>query len=234
MTVKEPWIVLPHRAWHATLEGTLNNNADIWNVNFWIADPNADSPAPYGSTLTAIGNAWAHLMNQDAGTYMSHTTHFTTVKLARINVDGTTDKDTTLVGSAWDSYGAGGVSVYPQLTVCASTISSDIPRGPGHRGRMFLPSICWPADDNGHIQAGKNTGLATAVKTFLDSVNTQLKADFAGGNTRVAHVPLGTARNPGPHASAYITTVAVGDVMDTQRRRRNKLRETYANANLAA
>jgi hypothetical protein len=66
---------------------------------------------------------------------------------------------------------------------------------------------------NGRINGATQTILDTAWTAFFDSLNTD-------GLTPVV-------RNRTGHISTTVTSARIGDVIDTQRRRRNKLTETY-------
>lgn len=81
------------------------------------------------------------------------------------------------------------------------------------RGRFYLPPLAASVLDGGRISAASLATLDTAWTAFFDSLNTS-------GLTVVV-------RNRASHISTGVTSARVGDVIDTQRRRRNKLTETY-------
>lgn len=81
------------------------------------------------------------------------------------------------------------------------------------RGRFYLPPLAVSVLDGGRISAASLATLDTAWTAFFDSLNTS-------GLTVVV-------RNRASHISTGVTSARVGDVIDTQRRRRNKLQETY-------
>lgn len=79
------------------------------------------------------------------------------------------------------------------------------------RGRFYLPPLAVSVLDDGRISGASLAVLDTAWTAFFDSLNTD-------GLSPVV-------RNRTAHVSTAVTGARVGDVIDTQRRRRNKLVE---------
>lgn len=79
------------------------------------------------------------------------------------------------------------------------------------RGRFYAPSLAVDQVANGRMVAGAQTALANSALAMLQAL------DNAGQTPVIYHRTLGTVTN--------ITSLDVGDVIDTQRRRRNKLIE---------
>ena len=97
---------------------------------------------------------------------------------------------------------------------CATVISLLTASATRHgRGRFYLPPLAASFLLNGKLNTTAMTTLDTAWTAFFDSLNTD------GVNPVV--------RNRTGHVSTPVTSARVGDVIDTQRRRRNKLTETY-------
>ena len=97
---------------------------------------------------------------------------------------------------------------------CATVISLLTDSATRHgRGRFYLPPLATGTVDGGLISAAAITSLDTAWTAFFDSLNTD------GLNPVV--------RNRTGHISTPVTSARVGNVFDTQRRRRNKLVEVY-------
>jgi hypothetical protein len=97
---------------------------------------------------------------------------------------------------------------------CATVISLLTASATRHgRGRFYLPPLSATFLLNGKLNSTAMTTLDTAWTAFFDSLNTD------GVNPVV--------RNRTGHISTPVTSARVGDVIDTQRRRRNKLTETY-------
>jgi hypothetical protein len=81
------------------------------------------------------------------------------------------------------------------------------------RGRFYLPPLATGTVDTGRLSAAAIGILDVAWTAFFDSINTD------GLQPQV--------RNRTAHTSIPVSTARVGNVFDTQRRRRNKLTETY-------
>jgi hypothetical protein len=97
---------------------------------------------------------------------------------------------------------------------CATVITLLTASATRHgRGRFYLPPLAASFLLNGKLNSTAMTTLDTAWTAFFDSLNTD------GVNPVV--------RNRTGHISTPVTGARVGDVIDTQRRRRNKLVETY-------
>jgi hypothetical protein len=119
----------------------------------------------------------------------------------------------------------GGYAISPlpnQCTLCVS-LTTDANRGPAHRGRFYLPA---PS-----INIVPATGLATlaevvevrgSTKTFLEAL-----ADVPGVDTPFSLEPMVYSRKAGAATHRPVKGVDVGQVVDTQRRRRRSLIEGY-------
>ena len=81
------------------------------------------------------------------------------------------------------------------------------------RGRFYLPPLAAGTLADGRVSGAAITSIDAAWTAFFDSLNTD-------GLTMVV-------RDRTNHVSTAVTSARVGDVFDTQRRRRNKLTETY-------
>lgn len=116
-----------------------------------------------------------------------------------------------------------GQNVAPQLTV-ALTMETDVSRGPGKFGRIYPPLTGNPSniglDDNPEWKADAFrdmiSGLNGAFATLFD-IN-----EFG--------VIVASGKAPGKHAR--VKRVKVGQVIDTQRRRRNNIPENYTTRDL--
>lgn len=96
---------------------------------------------------------------------------------------------------------------------CATVITLITASATRHgRGRFYLPPLAASVLDGGRISAASLAVLDTAWTAFFDSLNTDTVTPVV--------------RNRTGHISTPVTAARVGDVIDTQRRRRNKLVET--------
>jgi hypothetical protein len=116
----------------------------------------------------------------------------------------------------------------PQITL-AATLTSDNQRGLAAKGRMYLPGINTAVQTtDGHLISSYVATLTNNFKIFLDAVN-----DAAGTSGSLILASKGhKVANSDPvdyiaGKSAWVTGCRIGNVYDTQRRRRNGLTETY-------
>ena len=177
-----------------------------------------------GGTLSAAQAAWATavdlLWNGTGATdnikqYCKSTTTMTTASTAELSA--LTGKQLGRVESALSLVGtAAGESLPPQLSIVVSLRTALATRA--GRGRIYLPPFA-----TGSVTAARLTGaqlnvVRDAAKGMLDSLITS------------TYLPCIYHRST--KLFDLITTIDVGDVFDTQRRRRNKLIETRASVTL--
>jgi hypothetical protein len=111
--------------------------------------------------------------------------------------------------------GAGGNYV-PQACV-AVTLTTAQKRGLAHQGRFYLPPAPALADSSSGRMFGVTTAALLNTKTFINAIN----AAYTGGDVIVAS-------NRGSGKIETVTGLRMGDVMDTQQRRRRQLVEQYS------
>lgn len=135
-------------------------------------------------------------------------------------------EDDTLQASAEASYGvplAGTGSATKSLQdALVISLRTDTP-GPSGRGRLY-----WPAWAAGLSTAWKLTTPVPATvvsdaKTFLLAIQAQVLAEAVAN--LISDVPELAVRSRARHQSLKVTSLLVGDVLDTQRRRRDALPE---------
>lgn len=107
----------------------------------------------------------------------------------------------------------------PQCSIACSTTTA-VSRGRASRGRFYLPTSSWDTAADGMLATQVPTNMATRLAQFLDAVTDEMAAPAAV----FSKIGSGTTRN--------IVGVRVGRVVDTQRRRRNQLPESWVSAPL--
>lgn len=105
----------------------------------------------------------------------------------------------------------------PQLCVAMSLRTGA--RGPGGRGRMYLPLTGGNVISSGSVTSANATAYAAGGKAFLEALHA------AGVMPAIV--------NSGKQQYSAINRVSIGSLMDVQRRRRNNFVETYTTANLS-
>lgn len=104
----------------------------------------------------------------------------------------------------------------PQNSVVISHRTQQI--GSHGRGRMFLPTLTSAALSGAKIQSATVDDIVEAHQALLAAL-----ADLGGGDGNIRPIVTGK-----PYVDyAVINSIRVGNVMDTQRRRRNRITEVY-------
>ena len=106
----------------------------------------------------------------------------------------------------------------PQLAICV-TLTTDVERGRAHSGRYYLPPNINTVDASGRIDHSKTQAMATRHAQFIADLGA------LGNNShrvRIMSALDGTQND--------VTGVKVGDVFDTQQRRRRQIAEVYSSA----
>lgn len=113
--------------------------------------------------------------------------------------------------------GSGSIKAPPQ---CALTISlqTGLP-GASYRGRIYWPALGASLQNTGRITG--YSGLVANYRTLFNTINNELSAY---GNLKYA------VYSPTKDVLTAVSNIRVGDVLDTQRRRRDAIAETYLTA----
>lgn len=206
-----------------TFHGSSFEGQEEWSTGFYMGYPNQDASAPDVLDLAALAANWTTWFTASASKVNSGW-KTDGVKSALLNLDGTTDLGNVVHFNypAAISGGYNGGNNPPQIALVV-TLKSDIPRGLGANGRMFLPGISQGIQSNGRIIDAARDEMATQLQTFFDAANTTWNT----GNI----INASKGRSVAPIAggiNAPITSIKLGNVYDTQRRRRNQLAEQYA------
>lgn len=116
--------------------------------------------------------------------------------------------------------GVGQASLPNQCAVVATLLTDTA--GRAGKGRIFLPLLSVAVQDQGRMIAAYSDKIADGVRSLIEDINAGLDTLPQTPN----HVSV-QSRSPVVRTSE-VTSVGVGRVIDTQRRRRDSLRETYS------
>lgn len=219
-----------HKNLKVTFGGRIYGDQDIWNCGLTVGAENFDfkwstidpSDMGTGTIATAIKSWFAR---QDTG--IGPDAKLEWVKFAIIGTDGkyATGGDGYEYNETLDFAGiSGGGSPYgslpvaPQLTV-ALTMETNVRRGAGRFGRIYPPLTGNPSSiglDSFPV------AKAQSFKTLISEINEEFSTIFDLNEYGVI-----VASNVGEGKNARVTSVKVGQVIDTQRRRRNNIPENY-------
>lgn len=203
------------------LDGLLGGN-QTWSVNPKFTYPPTSVPTQasmdaWAATLTSAG--FGPLI--PIADIVSSAVAVTGVTCSYINELGQSVVISKAVLAA-AQFGTGAPNMPPQCSV-VTTLQTNIPTRRG-RGRLYWPALAAEIDSSTlRISTGAAQGIAGSVGAWLQDV-----ADAFGTATPIQPAvvsEVGAMATP-------IVSVRVGDVIDTQRRRRDQLLENYAVAPL--
>ena len=206
--------------------GTTASPIDVWQCGVKFAPISAGAPAPspriFDQVVNAIGlrladyhGAASSLIN--SGAILTH------VKIAQLGLDGRYVVD-PLEWTTPVTPGGGGSLGAPQLAMVVS-LRSGSTLGKANYGRFYLP---WTAVNLSSITAKLTVAQREAL--LADSVDmlTDIQGNLRGAGGLAADLRASIMSNEGSGVTKLVEAVRVGDVVDTQRRRRNKIPETYS------
>jgi hypothetical protein len=175
---------------------------------------------------TAIYNAYAPLFSGTTEFRWADYSELTGIKLAAVGTDGTYLTDPVTFEPVSKNTGDD-TQVLPQSTIVVS-LNTGLNLGGGNRGRMYLPHSRLDVDAGSPLINGAVTNMfAGGAKMFVNAVTAALNANVTATLFPAIMSQVGAGSSKG------VTQVRVGDVNDTQRRRRNRLQETYVVRTLA-
>lgn len=216
-------MVFAHAVNRVTLSGTMFSGAEQWSTGFYFGEEGADAADGSEAMAAAILAAWKTFF-QHANSLVNSNYITTQCKVAKIDANGHTVLDKVFYSMASPTFaGATGVSPLPPQCALVVTLLSDRPRGKASKGRMYLPGFSGALGGNGRVQGIHQGQIADNLKTFFDALT---------GHIDIPNELILAAKGTGPTPALtaqndYVETIRVGDVVDTQRRRRNGLLESY-------
>lgn len=201
---------------------------DIWSCGVRIflgASPLTEEKKT--AFLTAVAPALATWWNANA-TQGHPSAWQSEINCAYIDLDGKyvggDEQPTTRLPMTPPVAGKGGLT-HAWSTAMVVTLSSDIDRGRGSRGRYYVPTGMG-IDANGVFPQGNLSAFVLAQRTLIDALNTAARAQWspAAGVSVFSQLGAGTI--------GEVVRVGSDVAPDTQRRRDNKLVEPRTEINL--
>lgn len=202
-----------------SIQGTIQGG-DNWSVNP-VFDPTGEFPGWNQSQADAAAAALvAVAIPANLTKLFSTAVAFTGVRL-EVRDDATDD----LIGLAEANRstpltGTTGPSASPQQA-CVASLRTTTPGASG-RGRIYWPAPGASLGSDMRLLAPTNAQVAADFKTYFSALAGALASSFAGISFDLA------VRSRTTHTTPHVSRIQVGDIMDTQRRRRDKLPEGYA------
>jgi len=193
---------------------------EVWSINPTF-DPTGEFPG--GVDQTALDAATDAIAALNPGILLlSFLSSALTVTGARVEVrdDGndaligtsTQLRATPLSGSASALRGA--------QTALVFSLRTNTPGGSG-RGRLYWPAIGRSVDSQLRFSAADTASAAGEMKTYLNAMRGALATAFPTIGFDLA------VRSKQTHSTPHVNKIQVGNVPDTQRRRRDKMIEDY-------
>lgn len=208
-----------------------------WSTGFYMGLTDGDATDPGTDAAAALAVHWTTFFT-GATTGVATAYKTDQIKVSQLETDGDVDLDMIDIYdySPHITGVSGGAPLPPQITL-AATMTSDNQRGLAAKGRMYLPGINYPVvTANPRIGNTERDAIRTALKTFFDAVNANVDIPnyvILASKGRKLNGPT-----PGEYSYiggklAAVTGIRVGNVYDTQRRRRGDVPEEYATGVLA-
>jgi hypothetical protein len=213
-----------HKVNRVSMIGTMFGGAEIWSTGFWAGHAGSDAPAPTDLMAEAVATAWTPFFTAGAD-LISYLYKTATIKITPYNADGTIN----VPGVKTFSYATPIVGAHtgnghpPQIAVVASLIAGN-GKGLAGKGRMFIPGVGDGVDPTGHMTTSTCTSIASNLSTFFANVNASIDSPGEAINASKRDFVIGDLTP----INRALTAVRVGNVFDTQRRRRNALSEVYS------
>lgn len=221
-------MVYPSRFVKLSFTGSLVGTDEIFSTALHLALPNADfSTAAWAqidtAKLTAAFNAFATFWANPAS-LVPFPWLLEGVKAAYLDEEGKYLTDPKEEVFAPVNGSQGNVRFAAQLSLATATVSSKR-KDPGKYNRMFIPTVAQVNPDSS-LTTDQQTAYLAAFRTFINEINNI----FSTLNSPPVVSVLSNNRFGGSKLPAV--DVRVGTVIDTQRRRWNKLPENYLQISL--
>lgn len=214
--------------WHVSCIGRLYQGAEQFSFGFWLGQQAADAGVPTTAYANDIHNRVKTFFGA-ATSLISWAAVLDTIKIQRWDASGALIPGDTVFSTGIAAQAGGSQrNIVPQVAVAVS-FRGTVARGPGANGRMYLPMINNIPTATGHMEQNDVNGIIGNAKTMFDGIKTDLTTT---GNALVLASPGGTNPVTSP-INVPVTTLRIGDVVDTIQRRRNGLRENFTTTGLA-
>lgn len=205
-----------------SLQGLLPAN-EVWSINpsyAAIVGSFTATPEQMNAAATAVA---AVTPNSALMQGPSSLGSFTKVRLEARDINGALEGVGEAIRAA-PLAGNGTAGMPLQTSMCVS-LRTPFP-GASNRGRLYWPALAY-SFQSGTVRFGSTSvsAVATGMVTYLGAIGAAIKANIPGPDAFQLSVYSGTK-----HTLRGVTALQVGDVPDTQRRRRDSVPETYTTA----
>lgn len=214
--------------WKTILKGSLGN-VEVWSTSvswgvFGIAPDNPDQATTDQMALALRTFLTTANLPTGLKALMS-----TSASIDSVRVELRSENEITLSVSeqllAAPATGTGVATKTPQDSVVLSLRTST--PGARGRGRMYWPALGAAISNTFQLSSPTQATVAADAKTLLSAIGTQMNNVYIGNAS--ARRVVASVRSITDHLNRDITSIQVGSVLDTQRRRRDSLPESYVN-----
>lgn len=214
-----------------TFGGAAWDGQEIWSigVHLGMVDGSSVETAFEDFDLVAAAAAFGVNMNVSTAPSLSSSVSFDEVRLAQFSTGPTGSQigDSRVHFNAINNVGQDSGQYLPQGSLVVTT-NSDLLRGKTSKGRFYLPPGYYAIQPDGYIVPEVIDTTIEQVSNFLnDLADVALSAD---PDLRIVNYSGYTAQEPA--SLNPIVFFTIGNVVDTQRRRRNGLNERYTRGDL--
>lgn len=193
---------------------------EVWSIN-----PCFDPTGEWGSTvdqvaLDAAATAIAAL--SPGAALLGHLSTTLSIQGARVEVRD--DNSDALIGISTAQratpLSGSGTALMPAQCALVYSLRTNTPGASG-RGRIYWPCLGLSLSTNARVGAGNVTSNMAAMKAYLLAIRDVLATSFPTIGFNVA------VRSKATKTTPHVVRMQLGDVVDTQRRRRDRLAEAY-------
>jgi len=216
---------------YLTWGGTIGSTSlDTWQCGVHLAqNPLLDAPGlPTTGELGTLLAGPLATFHEDPGTWISAGASLSWAKCAVIGTSGhytgeAVNQTITAIPGGSTGTARGG----PQLAACV-TLWSGLTLGRANHGRFYVPWWEAQVDINGHVVDAQVLTMAANALVLVESIN-----DWAG-TVLAATARIRIMSKLGTGTTKLASKLRVGNVKDTQQRRRRQIPEVYTSASIAA
>lgn len=197
---------------------------EVWSINP-VFDPEGELPGfPSQGALDAATLAIANL--NPAANLLSLLSPSLSITGARVEAREDSDDSLIAISNQSRTTVLPGTGTARQPAQCAMVFSlrTNTPGASG-RGRLYWPTVgSTIGTDLRFAQSGVTT-MVGEMKTYLAAIESALEAAWPGGVFALA------VRSRATRSTPHVVRLQAGNVIDTQRRRRDAYAETYSTVN---
>lgn len=211
-----------------TFGGSLAQGQEIWSCNIHLINTSGDTPEDWYETVRNYEDALAILIGEyieDPITHVPTGVIMNYLRTTLVLADGSTSGEPS--GVNVDYNGGGGDSYVPQAALVNTLVAPKF-RDPGRYNRFYLPFTFSDTENLWCLDPAAQGAYANRLSELITDINT-----LVGGGLTPPTAMVGVVSNTASGSELPVVEVRLGRVIDTQRRRRNALSESYVSVDVA-